>query len=195
MRPCVGWQALIAATLLWTTGASGQMPLKIEPEGFGQARFGMSPAEVERLYPRLTTLGRENLGATPVLSPLAVRQLLPPQELQGLSKPVRVELRYWKDRLWTVIVYYGDNSAEDVITVLRKQVGDPGNRDKEPTWRGEKVTVITANRERWYAISDDALSREVQAVVFEALGHPAPPPPGGKEKPAASGHAGTAPPP
>ena len=156
-------------SLVLALAASAVARMTIEPKGFGKAHFGMSPAEVKKLYPNMRTLGRESFGATPVLGPDFVRQLLPAERIEGLSKPVPVELRYWKSRLWVVIVYYGANSTDDVVKYLKKLVGDPSNREPEPMWRGGEVTVNAANRERWYAISDNNLSRGVQVLLQSEL--------------------------
>ena len=168
---------LIAAGLILSLGNSHAGEMKTEPSGYGVLRFGSPPEQVERLYPgarRLNSL--ENLGAVPVTGPAVVRYVLENQKIPGFSKPVRVELRFWKNRLWVVIVYYGENAAEQVVAAVKKQVGDPENRNAEPVWTGKKTTVSMANRERWYALSDNAVSKEVQEDLMSALGRPKPTP-------------------
>lgn len=150
--------------------ASPALAMQNEPTGFEKARFGMSPPEVAKLYEgKIQKLDKEYLGSSPVLSPLVHRQALRDMKLPWLQHPVTVELRYWKDRLWVVIVYYGENSQEEVVEGLRKQYGPPDISGHDAVWRGAKVTVNTANRERWYAIADLELSREVQAVFAEDM--------------------------
>lgn len=141
-----------------------------EPTGFGKAKFGASPQEVEKLYKgKIKGLGQESLGATPVFSPFVVRQSLSEQKVLGLEQPVTVELRYWKDRLWVVIVYYGQNGTEAVNEALRKEYGKPDQSSGDQIWQGKKVLVNTANRERWYAISDNAIAHEAQLAFMEEM--------------------------
>ncbi len=139
---------------------------KHEPNGLGKLRFGMTPAQVLRLYPALKKLDQENLGASPVISPLAVRQLLSNQKVPGLKKPVLVELRYWKEKLWVIVVYFGQNPADEVMAALKKQYGEPSTSSREPVWRGKKANVMTNLMPGWYAIADNELSRDAQEVII-----------------------------
>lgn len=161
---------LIAATVLFGSSAvASEQRFQNEPDGFGKARFGLSPAEVAKLYPSAKPLDKEFLGATPVFSPFIARQHLTEQKVPGLSKPVSVELRYWKDKLWVVIVYFGDNSAEQVEASLRERFGEPMGTGTGPYWTGEKVSITTAVREKWYSISDNAASAEVRHLFAEEM--------------------------
>ncbi len=163
------WPQVLLALGVLVGGAWGRA-LK-EPAGFGKAHFGMSPAQVKKLYPSARTLGEENLGATPVFGPLVVRQALDDQEAPGLPKPVLVELRYWKERLWVVIVYYRENSSEQVVGALKRDLGQPATSAADPYWTASNVTVMTDDRQRWYAITDNALSKEAQeAFVAQGQG-------------------------
>jgi hypothetical protein len=158
----------LAPFVLLVTFADAAM--EHEPNGFGKAHFGMSPQEVEKLYAgTIRTLGQENLGASPVYGPRISRQLLPDQKVPGFNQPTNVELRYWDNKLWVVIIYYGQNGLEEVNAALRKEYGKPPTAASDSMWSGSKVMVNTANRERWYAISDIALSKEAQAVFMEDL--------------------------
>lgn len=141
-----------------------------EPTGYGKAKFGDSPQKVEKLYPgKVKALGQESLGATPVFSPLIARQSLSDQKVLGLAHPVTVELRYWKDQLWVVIVYYGANDSTAVNEALRKEYGKPDQSSADQVWKGKKTLVNTANRERWYAMSDNAIAHDAQMAFMEEM--------------------------
>ena len=141
-----------------------------QPTGYGKARFGMTPAEVEKLYKgQVRVLAQENMGATPVTGPNIVRQLLANQRVPGLKEPTNVELRYWKDKLWVVIVYYGQNGNDAVNEALRAEYGAPTISAQDSVWQGPKTLVNTSNRERWYAMSDVALSRDAQQAFMEDM--------------------------
>jgi len=157
-----------------------------QPKGVGKADFGMSPAQVEKAYKdKFRRLDKEHLGATPVYNPDIVRDLIEDQRLIGLEQPVNIELRFWKDKLWVAIVYYGKNPNEKVNEALRREYGTPDQTGKDAIWKGDKVMVNSANAERWYAVSDVAVSREVQAAFMKdfqqaqqrAQGQSAPPTP------------------
>lgn len=139
-----------------------------EPKGFGKAEFRMSPEQVAKLYEgQIRTLeGLESLGATPLGGPYVVRQALSGQRVEGLAEPTTVELRYWKDQLWVIIVYYGENSADSVKEMLTKKHG-PGAQGIR--WRSERVQVNAVDKERWYSLADAELSAEVQKLFAEEM--------------------------
>lgn len=159
----------VASTLAAQSEKPAAESKKKEPDGFGKAKFGMSPQAVERLYLSIRKLDKENLGASVVYSPLVARQLLTDQSIPGLKKPVRVELRYWKERLWVIIVYWGENGWDDVKAHLVSQLGEPRASVADPFWRGEKVTVTTSVAGRWYALAEKTLSKEAQEAYMEDM--------------------------
>lgn len=163
-------QRSLTSSLIVLSLVSAAAAMDNPPTGYGKAKFGASPAQVEKLYPgQIKVLGQESLGATPVFSPYIVRQSLSDQKVLGLEKPVTVELRYWKDQLWVVIVYYGANDIKDVNEALRKQYGKPNQTSSDQVWQTDKVLLNTANRERWYAISDNAIAHEAQVAFMEEM--------------------------
>lgn len=176
--------------------ASPAAALEKEPAGLGKAKLGMSPKEVQKLYPgKVRVLDMEHLGATPVKSAHMVRQLLSDQKVEGLASPTNVELRYWDDKLWVIIVYYGENSNESVQEGLRKVYGQPDLSGNDAVWRGKKVQINTATRERWYAIADLALSAQAQQAfaaemekVQAKMRESQKPPPAAPAAPTAPGH-------
>ena len=172
-RPLISMlQETLTALLVVAFLASPSLAVEVkyQPSGYGRARFGMSPEEVAKLFKgKVRTLGDESMGATPVLGPNVVRQLLSDQKVPGLDLATTVELRYWKGKLWVAIVYYGQNSAEQVNQSLLKRLGPPTLASSDIVWHFPKVMVNTANREHWYAIGDTALSSQAQAALLEEL--------------------------
>lgn len=155
---------LVVALLSLEAGAQAPTPKRDGPDGFGRAKFGMSVEEVKKAYPKMEVLDRM-LGAAVVSGPFVKRFLLPGMKHPGLAKPTDVELRFWKDRLWVAIVYFGDNPEAKVLEALRKQNGEP-----EPgsnSWTGRKSTVVFVPRQRWYSVGDNAITQEVQQLFME----------------------------
>jgi hypothetical protein len=165
----------IAAVLFALAAAGWAASLALaefkEPTGLDKLRFGMSPEDVRKQYPGVDvqTLDRENLGAAPINGPNVVRLEVPNQQIKGLKSPVPLELRFWKNRLWVIIVYFRENGAEDVLANLKTTYGDPHLTTRDPYWSGEKVSLMTAMQERWYALTDNALSKEVQEDFIAGL--------------------------
>lgn len=166
--------SLIVTAVTSASAAENQPAPKVEvgkaPTGLGKAEMGMSPEQAEKIFKdKLKPMGQENLGATPVFSPDIQRQLLIDQKVPEMKDPTKVELRYWKNKLWVIIVYYGQNTNEAVNEGLVKQFGKPSISSTDLVWQFPKLTVNTSNRDRWYAIADTALSREAQAAFAEDL--------------------------
>lgn len=141
------------------------------PTGFGATKFGMSLAEVWRLYPKAELLGQtEQLGASSVGGPYVDRLALRKQAVVGLDQPTTVELRFWKNQLWTVIVYFGDNDLEHSRAYLLKTFGPPQGTDpNSPTWPGATVTTSATVKQRWYGTSDNGLLKEAAAWFADVL--------------------------
>lgn len=136
-----------------------------EPTGFGTAKFGMSLAEVWKMYPQARLLGeKETLGAAAVGGPYIDRLVLRNQPVPGFAKPTTVELRFWKDQLWGVVVFFGDNDPEQCKAYLARTFGPSTARDLDnPVWLGEKVSSTGTYKEHWYGYTDIAMSREAGA--------------------------------
>lgn len=143
-----------------------------EPTGFGKAKLGMSVAEVKKLYPKMEPLAEgQNLGSPPVGGPYITRYVLREAKVGGLSKPADVELRFWKDKFWLYIVYFGAENAEAVFNALKKEHGAPtgGADGPYPTWVGEKSAVVMERQQGRYTINDNGLSKEAQAWFIDLL--------------------------
>jgi hypothetical protein len=142
-----------------------------EPTGFGTAKFGMSLAEVWKMYPKAKLLGpRDTLGASAVDGPYIDRLALHDQPVPGFAKPTTVELRFWKDKLWAVVVYFGDNDPEACKIYLTQTFGPSASPDpNSPSWPGTKVSTSAVYKQNWYGFSDDAISKEAAAWFGDAL--------------------------
>jgi hypothetical protein len=150
--------------------AANATPL-YEPTGFGTAKFGMSLAQVWKMYPQARLL-RENetLGAAAVGGPYIDRLVLRNQPVPGFAKPTTVELRFWKDQLWGVIVFFGDNDPEQCKAYLAKTFGPTTSRDPDnPVWLGGKVSSTGTYKEHWYGYTDIAMSQEAGAWVKSVM--------------------------
>lgn len=161
--------AAVGALLHYLRSSSPPSPRRVaetEPAGFGKARFGVSPEEVKILYPQLEEL-KKGLGAVVVEGPLITRWVLWKQELPGLPQPTDVELRFWKNQLWVVIVYFGANDLDTVVKALTERYGPPRGKPASAVWQRARSTIIVAGKAKWYSVQDNAISREAQAVFIE----------------------------
>ena len=141
------------------------------PTGFGATKFGMRLAEVWAMYPKAELLEQTaQLGASNVGGPYVDRLALRNYPVAGLDKPTTVELRFWKDQLWTVIVYFGDNDLEHSKAYLVKTFGPRRAGDSEsPSWPGASVTTSATYKQRWYGTSDNAMSQQVAAWFADVI--------------------------
>jgi hypothetical protein len=157
--------------LLLAALVAGSAAIAAEPSGFGKAKFGMSLKDVWRMYPQAQLLGeQETLGAAVLDGPYVERLALRNQPVPGFPRPTTVELRFWKGKLWGVVVYFGDNDPEVCKAYLAKEFGPTTSRDANmPIWRGDKVTTTATYNQGWYGYTDDALSQAVSAWLAETL--------------------------
>jgi hypothetical protein len=142
-----------------------------EPEGFGNAKFKMTPEQAKAALPGLEET-EEDLGAALVGGPYVKRFVLRNHPVPGLQHPTNVEIRFWKDRLWVVIVYFGQNDYPSVVEALEKQLGSTSKGDeKSRVWIGEKTTSVASDREKYYSLADNDLSNEARAALFLGIHH------------------------
>ena len=111
----------------------------------------------------------KNLGAPSVGGPFVHRLYLTEQTVEGLPKPVNVELRFWKKNLWVVQVYWGENTEQDVIAMLTKRLG-PNRDENNPLWITDTVQTTAVLKQHTYGSADLALSADAQAW-FKKLMH------------------------
>jgi hypothetical protein len=145
--------------------------LAAEPDGFGKAKFKMTAAQAKAAIPELEET-EEHLGAAVVGGPRVKRFVLRKYKVPGVEHPTDVELRFWDDKLWVVIVYFGQNDYASVSKALEKQLG-PTSRgdDKSRVWLGEKTTSTVSDREKYYSFADNDLSNVARAALFQGIHH------------------------
>lgn len=125
----------------------------------------MSLAEVWKMNPTAELLApSRGLGASALGGPYIDRLALRKQPVPGFDTPTTVELRFWKDQLWGVIIYFGDNDQEKCKAYLAETFGPTtATNPDNPVWEGEKVTTIGVYKQGWYGSSDNALSQQATA--------------------------------
>lgn len=133
--------------------------------GYGKATFGMRWEEVKKLYPQAEEVpDGKDLGAANIGGPFVHRLLLKNQPFEGLPKPVMIELRFWKKKLWGVIVYFQDNDPQVVLAMLTKRLGPSQSTDPtNPLWMFDKTQTGAAMTQKWMGINDTPLSKQAQA--------------------------------
>lgn len=138
------------------------------PDGFGKATFGMSVEQVRRSYPGMKP-AVPGTGAAYFNSPNLTRYTVAPAKVPGLPAPANVEFRFWKNKLWVVIVYYGGNPFSDIAEDFYRRYGKSTSEGLAPTWVGPKTTILTAPDEMWYSVADNRITKDAQAALVEAL--------------------------
>jgi hypothetical protein len=146
-------------------GASTSTAIEIVPK----LELGQTIDEVRRAHPELRPL-RVNLGSSfaegaPV-SRFVLRGVVP----VGLQKSTDVELRFWKERVWIGIVYFGDNRDEDVRAALEKRYGEIEKSTDQPWWSTDEYAVTAQMARRWYSVQEPKMSAEAQSWLVEELG-------------------------
>lgn len=133
--------------------------------GFEKAPFGISYDEFRKLYPKSEVIPEgKDLGSPTVGGPYIRRLVLNDAKVEGLAKPTMVELRFWKNKLWAVIVYYGDNDDQQIHAMLAKRLGpnDSGDADN-PLWERAMTQTTAQKKQRWYGVTLTSLSNEARA--------------------------------
>ena len=141
-------------------------------KGYGPAPFGTRWDKAQKLFPKAEVVSEgKNLGAPSVGGPFIHRLYLTDQHIEGLSKPVNVELRFWKKNLWVVQVYWGENSDQDVVAMLSKRLGpNQGNDSGNLLWITDTVQITGSTKQHTYGSTDLTLSADAQAW-FKKLMH------------------------
>jgi len=137
------------------------------PQGYGKAKFGISFEQAHKLYPALTKAG--STSAAYFRSPNLTRYWMTKVKVPGLKDDCSVEFRFWKDRLWSIIVYYGANPSGDVMENLAREFGPPTVRTSDPSWTLGRVTIITSPPQMWYSFDDGEIGKDVRREFMEAV--------------------------
>lgn len=133
--------------------------------GLGSFPFGGSLADFVKQYPKAEPLPEgKDLGSPTIGGPYIRRFVLQDQKFEGVDKPTQIEVRFWKNKLWAVIVYYGDNDDKKIHTMLDERLGPITTGDDDnPLWELEKTQVTAQRKQRWFGITQTALSNEARA--------------------------------
>lgn len=160
--------ALLALAALclapFAAGAAAPPPLDTL-KGYGPAPFGTRWEKARTLFPAAALVPEnKNLGTPSVGGPFVHRLYLTDQRVEGLPKPVNVELRFWKKQLWVVQVYWGDNSDQDVLAMLTKRLGpNQGSGPDAPLWITDTTQTTVTPKQRSYGTADLGLSAGAQS--------------------------------
>ena len=146
----------------------GAAPAPHVPTGFGKAKFGMTLEQVRPLYPTLAP-APQMTGAAYFRSPQLARYLVTKVRVPGLQEPCTLELRFWKNQLWSAIIHYGTNKFSDVEAILRKEYGPLTSKTGAPTWTFDTATVVTSPGQLWYSFDDNGIGKDVQGALVEAV--------------------------
>jgi hypothetical protein len=137
-------------------------------DGFGPAKFGMSVDAVRGLYPGIAP-APPIAGDSFLSHPNMARLYLEKATVMGLKHPVAVEFRFWKNELWTVIVYFLDNSFEDVTAMLTRQYGPADTPGDDPAWVRDNAKLVTMPGGHWYSMNDTRISAAAKADLIQSL--------------------------
>lgn len=158
----------------------------VEPTGFGKAKFGMSVAEVHKLYPKMQpTKGTEE--AMKKGGQLVLIYDLEDQSV-GPLKPCAANLRFFNDELYEVQFHCPDRVK--VGQYLQKTYGEPTRTtEKAVFWMGKHNAVSLAPKTGAFGFSNLVRTQALQSILLNYLGKTAAQ---GGEAPAA-GASGTSP--
>jgi hypothetical protein len=143
-------------------------PARQAPEGYGKAKFGMPLEQVRQLYPALAPAPAVTAAAY-FRSPNLKRFWLAGVTVRGLKSPCDLELRFWKNQLWSVITFYGANPFPDVVQNLEREYGPPTIKSSDPTWVFGTATLITSPGQQWYSVDGAEVGKDVQREFMEAV--------------------------
>jgi hypothetical protein len=133
--------------------------------GYGPAPFGTRWEKALTLFPTAEQMSQsKNLGSSNVGGVFVHRLLLDKQSIAGVAKPVQVELRFWKKKLWAVNVYFGENSTPEVLAMLTRALGpSEGTDPNSPFWFKGDVQTTVSPKQGWFGSTDLTLSADAQA--------------------------------
>jgi hypothetical protein len=163
---------VVFATAVWGQEDSATKgPSVADLEGFAGVKFGASIEDARKVLPAMSPLADDvKMPSASFSSPFLKRFLVEGYEIEALSSPVDVELRFWKDQLWAFLVYFKEADRQAALDYLEKTYGKhPSGTDSRPIWRGEKVTLQSMSEGGWFGATDNALSDDARAWFFKAL--------------------------
>ena len=190
-------QSVFAAIMVFAMAASAAAEVKFkEPTGFGKAKFGMSVADVRKVYPQMqATKGTEQVAGKGGEAFLLIFEL--DNQSVGPLKPCKAELRFFQNELYAVNFRCPDKVQ--VQQYLQKTYGLPTKTtERSAFWIGEHGAVSLSPSSGAFGFSDVKRGKAMQTVLFQyvqkgqadaaATATAAAPPPGNTPTPAAPAH-------
>ena len=138
------------------------------PEGFGAAKFGMTLEEVRQVFPALVPAPLITSAAY-FRSPNLTRYWMTKVDVPGLQNQCSVEFRFWKNQLWSVIVYYGTNPFPVVVENLQRTYALKPRHTPDPSWDLGSATITTSPGQMWYSFDNTEIGKAVQHDFIEAI--------------------------
>lgn len=176
MEECtVNKQSLFAVILLcavgvWAASAAAAEIMKApEPTGFGKATFGMSPAQVGKLFPKMQPTEATEATAGKGDQLMAIYQV--EGQRVGPLRPCRVEFRFFKDELYEIQFRCPDRVK--VAQYLQKTYGVPTKATENAAfWMGKHSAVSLAPRSGAFAYGDAKRTQAMQAMLWSYMHQP-----------------------
>ncbi|MFN8641986.1 MAG: hypothetical protein U0802_10120 [Candidatus Binatia bacterium] len=164
-----GIRALSVAAVLVTLAALPAAALKNEITAFGKAKLGDTTDQVRKVFPKMKPT-TDNLGAQTFPSEHLERFVVTDVVVPETKQKGTLELRFWKGKLWAIIVYDGDGNDQKVIEALTKRMGPPnGTNPAKPGWNGDKSQVFVEAEHHWYSVTENQMSKDAQAWFYAYL--------------------------
>ena len=162
-------RALAVLAMLALTALPAAAAVTNEFTAYDGAQLGSTPEQVRKAFPKMQVT-TENLGSQPFPSEHLVRYAVPDAKIGEAGATGVLELRFWNNKLWAVIAYYPPDKKDAVVAALTKRLGPPtGTNPAKPSWEGAKSGVFVETSMNWFAITDNALSKEAQAWFLANL--------------------------
>jgi hypothetical protein len=159
----------ILSALLLALAALPATAITKEQTAIAGAKLGAATADVKKIFPKMEVT-TENLGAQPFDSEHLTRYVVKDFRVPQTGKPGTLELRFWDDKLWAYIVYYGEGNDEKVIKAFTKDMGPPnGTNPQKPGWQGDTSLTFVETDKHWYSVTDNALSKAAQTWFYAQI--------------------------
>jgi len=187
LRFAVAILLVAAAFAVATSGVAVAAPSIADLEGFAGIEFGDSLEVAKKKHPEMRPVSTNDtrLNAAAIQSPHLMRQVIGDYKLGNVPTPVQVELRFWRDQLWAVVVYYDRGESEAVLKYLDETYGPrTSGAPERPIWSDDRVQLQVVTTGGWYGATSKPISEDARAWFFKKLSGHAPAADEGSDKPA-----------
>ncbi len=170
---------LVAAAAAVATGSepAAPSPSIADLKGFAEIEFGDSLEVAKKKHPEMRPVSTTDtrLNAAAIQSPHLVREVIGDYKLGNVPTPVQVELRFWRDQLWAVVVYYDRGESEAVLKYLDETYGPrTSGTPQRPIWSDDRVQLQVVTTGGWYGATSKSISEDARSWFFKKLsGHAA----------------------